>query len=92
MERRSGWRRAEQVAERLDLPPLITGMPVVELTGKRQLFMEQHRGVLSYSTELVEINGGSLVVRVVGAELQLLAMTETELRIGGRIDRVELVG
>lgn len=92
MERRSGWRRAEQVAERLDLPPLITGMPVVELTGKSQLFMEQHRGVLSYSTELVEINGGSLVVRVVGAELQLLAMTETELRIGGRIDRVELVG
>ncbi|MBE6990454.1 MAG: sporulation protein [Ruminococcaceae bacterium] len=91
MERR-GKRLVLEAMERLDLPGGIAGAPTVELTGNRELYMERHRGVLSYSTELVEINGGALMVRVSGAELQLLAMTEAELRIGGRIDKVELVG
>ena len=93
MELRNKWRAAELNAmERLDLPGGIAAVPTLELTGKRELFMERHRGVLAYSTELVEISGEGLVVRVIGAELELLAMTETELRIGGRIDKVELVG
>ena len=78
--------------ERLDLPVSLAGVPTLELTGNREFFMERHRGVLSYSTELVEINGGDLVIRVSGAQLQILAMTEEELRIGGRIEKVELVG
>ena len=52
--------------------------------------MCRHRGVLSYSTETVEIGGGSLTVRVIGTELQLVAMTEGELRLRGRIAAVEL--
>ena len=93
VEQRNRWRSAGLNAmERLDLPASLAGAPTVELMGNREFYMERHRGVLSYSTELVEINGGALVIRVSGAQLQLLAMTEEELRIGGRIDKVELVG
>ena len=94
VEWRKNWLSAGLDAmEKLDLPPgLAGGVPTVELSGNCQLYMAQHRGVLSYSTELVEINGGSLVVRVRGSDLQLLAMTDTELRLGGHITGVELVG
>lgn len=91
MER--GWlTRAGQAAmERLDLPGDIpAGVPHMELIGEREFFMCRHRGVLSYSTETVEIGGGSLTVRVIGTELQLVAMTEEELRLRGRIAAVEL--
>lgn len=91
MER--GWlTRAGQAAmERLDLPGDIpAGVPHMELIGEREFFMCRHRGVLSYSTEAVEIGGGSLTVRVIGTELQLVAMTEEELRLRGRIAAVEL--
>ena len=92
MELPNKWKEAPWSAmERLDLPAGIAGVPVLELTGNRELLMEHHRGVLSYSTERVEIHGGVLVVCVTGRDLQLLAMTEEELRLGGRIDRVELV-
>lgn len=81
-----------EAMERLDLPgELAVGVPHMELTGQRQFFMAQHKGVLSYSTELVEISGGSLVVRLMGRDLQLLAMTDEELRICGSIEKVELV-
>ena len=85
-------RMGAEAVDRLDLPPeLAYGMPQMELMGQRQFLMAQHKGVLSYSTELVEISGGSMVVRLTGHDLQLLAMTEEELRLGGVIEKVELV-
>lgn len=80
--------------ERLDLPgQLAADVPQMQLhRPKTTFYMLGHKGVLSYSTELIEISGGSILVRVVGEPPALLAMTEEELRIGGTVDRVELVG
>ena len=47
--------------------------------------------VPGYSTEAVDINGGSVIVRLTGRDLQLQAMTDEELRITGHIEKVELV-
>lgn len=90
---RGMWSRmGAEAVDRLDLPAeLAHGTPQMELMGQRQFFMARHKGVLSYSTELVEIGGGEMVVRVSGRELQLLAMTDEELRLGGQIEKVELV-
>lgn len=92
-EGRDRWAAAGlEAMERLDLPGgIAAGVPVMELTGNRRFVVEQHRGILSYSTELVEVNTGPLVVRISGTGLQLVAMTETDLRIDGRISAVELV-
>lgn len=86
-------RRAGQMAmERLDLPgDLPAGVPRVELIGDRELLMTQHRGVLAYSTETVDIGSGGLTVRVLGTGLQLVAMSSGELRLRGRIAAVELL-
>lgn len=81
-----------EAVERLNLPPeAAVGVPQVELYGNRQLYMAGHRGVISYSTEEVAVSGGSMTVRITGKDLQLAAMTEGELRLTGRIDRVELM-
>lgn len=90
---RGVWSRmGAQAVDRLDLPvELAHGMPQMELMGQRQFLMARHKGVLSYSTEVVEISAEELIVRVCGRELQLLAMTEEELRLGGEIEKVELV-
>ena len=90
---RGVWSRmGAQAVDRLDLPvELAHGMPQMELMGQRQFLMARHKGVLSYSTEVVEISAEGLIVRVCGRELQLLAMTEEELRLGGEIEKVELV-
>lgn len=82
----------QRAMEQLDLPGQLAGVPRMEVIGTGEFYMEHHSGVLSYSTELVEINGGVMVVRLSGQELQLLAMTESELRIGGKIEKMELIG
>ena len=82
----------KEALERLELPVNIAaGVARIELLGNRELYMDRHRGVLAYTTEAVDVNGGGVVVRVRGQDLQLLVMTEQELRITGKISGIELV-
>lgn len=75
-----------------DLPgDVLAGLPRMELIGREELRMEQHRGILSYGPEEIHISGGKMVVRVRGSGLELRAMTPTELLITGEIQGVELV-
>ena len=68
------------------------GLEVMDrLVGNRQFYMEQHRGVLRYSTEVIDIAAADMTVRITGRELQLLAMTDRELRISGTITAIELL-
>ena len=81
------------VAELFDLPAdVVAGLPRLELVGSRQLYLEHHTGILSYSQEQVDANTPTGVLRVRGSNLTLLAMTAGELRIGGHIDAVEWLG
>ena len=83
----------DSVAELFDLPAdIVAGLPHLELVGNRQLFLERHTGILGYSEEQIDVNTVSGVVRVRGQRLTLVAMTAEEVRIGGVISAVELVG
>jgi sporulation protein YqfC len=80
------------VAELFDLPAdVVAGLPRLEMVGSRQLYVEHHLGILSYSGERIDVNTSAGVLRVRGGELSLLAMTAEELRIGGSIAAVEWV-
>lgn len=93
----AGWKKklaqvGQEALDRLELPVNIAaGVARIELLGNRELYMDRHKGVLAYTTEEVDVNGGGIVVRVHGAGLQLLVMTEQELRITGKIMGIELV-
>ena len=92
-EKRKALRRGGMEAmERLDLPEnIVPRTPRMELVGNRSFYMDRHQGVISYATDVVDIAGGSVVVRLFGEGLEILVMTDDELRIEGHIDRVELV-
>jgi len=80
----------ERCAQAFDLPPEAVGVPKVELVGRNQLRMENHKGILAYGTEEVIISGGKLIVRVRGNGLELKAMTAEELLLMGDILSVEV--
>ena len=80
------------VAELFDLPAdVVAGLPRLEMVGSRQLYLEHHTGILSYSEEKIDVNTAACALRVRGRNLSLLAMTAEEVRIGGEIAAVEWV-
>lgn len=80
----------ERTAQVFDLPGEVAGLPRVELTGRHELRMENHRGILAYGREEIMVSGGKLMLRVRGEELELKAMNGSELLITGTILAVEL--
>lgn len=81
----------EKTAELLDLPAdALAGLPRLELVGDGELRMENHKGILAYGTEEIHVSGGSFIVKIVGQELELRAMTGLELLITGRIQQIQL--
>ena len=78
----------QDALERLELPVnLAKGVARIELLGNREVYMDRHCGVLAYTTENIDVNGGTVVVRFHGRELRLLVMTGQELRITGSCAR-----
>lgn len=63
----------------------------MEVLGDQQFYMENHRGIISYSGEEIDISGSGMIVRVKGEELVLVGMTAEALRIRGKITQVEWV-
>ena len=82
----------EKTAEVLDLPgDVVAGLPHMELTGSRELRMENHRGILAYGEDEIHISGGRMVVKVRGKGLELRSMNARELLITGAIRGVDLI-
>ena len=81
----------ERTAQFFDLPAdVVAGVPRLELVGTGELHMENHRGILAYGDREIHISGGAYIVKVVGEDLELRAMTGVELRITGKISGVQL--
>ena len=82
---------AELVAQLFSLPAdAVAGLPLLELTGDRQLRVEGHRGILAYDAREIHIGGGKVTIRVRGLGLELKVMNRLELLITGQITAVEL--
>lgn len=85
-----GW--MQRLAEGMELPgEAAPGLPLVEICGQRRVLIENHRGVLSYGTELIRVCVSYGAVEVRGCGLELARMTREQLVIQGRIDSVSLV-
>ena len=80
----------EELAERLEVPGQALGVVKVTLTGSGQALVEDHRGLLSYSRERVEIDARADRVGIDGEGLELKAMDREALLVTGRILSVEL--
>lgn len=82
----------EKAADVLDLPAdVLAGLPRLEILGCRHLLMENHKGIIEYGDEEIDLNGGQVIVKVRGKGLELRAMNASELSLGGIIFSIEFV-
>ena len=81
------WDRAAEVT---DLPPeALTNVPKLTVTGCRYAVVEYHRGLASYSEDCIEIEGGTMCLRLRGEGLELVAMNRELLILRGQIFSAE---
>ncbi len=74
-----------------DLPgePL-PGQSLLELTGDRQVLIENHRGVTQYSRERIGVKVSYGELLVCGRGLELARMSQGQLVVSGAVDSIQL--
>lgn len=80
----------EKAARRLEMPAdIVAGLPKLEIKGCREIYIENHRGILLYERDEMRINGGQVVIKLRGEGFIIKAMNATELRIEGLLFGVD---
>jgi len=79
-----------KAADMFDIPADVKGgLLHIETEGSRAAFFENHKGIVSLSEEEIEINSPDGSVFVSGQRLKVSAMNGEELRIAGKIEKIE---
>ncbi len=80
----------EKAANILNVPSeALAGTPRVTITGTGKAHIENHCGLLGYTTEEVLVNGRGVMIKLRGKNLELEAMSDMELLVVGTISSVE---
>ena len=78
-----------QLAEAFEIPQdALLDMPRITMIGDAQFYLENHRGIIEYTSEKVRVSvlGGSL--EITGANLVLKNIKQDEIAIQGMISQL----
>ena len=82
----------ELIVESLKLPKdTMLGAAIVTITGNREAFIENYKGILEYTTESIVLQGKNCKICFEGRRLSIDYYTNEEMKISGSIDSVRYV-
>lgn len=80
----------EVIAKGLSLPrDVVFGDFIVTLTGSKEVFIENYKGILSYDEKQISIQGNHVVLRICGTGLTIDYYSLEAMKVLGNIERLE---
>ena len=84
-----GEKKEKKINRLLEIPKEVySNSPNIILTGFEEMVIENNKGILEYEDYYVRINTYIGIVDVHGLNLKLEKMTEDNLKITGKIERI----
>ncbi len=78
--------------ETLKLPrEVILDLPLISVTGREELIIENFKGILEYSDKKIRINTKSGIIKITGKNLLLGQITSECLSIKGTLCSIEFI-
>ena len=82
-------RQKEIIVESLKLPKdTMLGDAIVTITGNREAFIENYKGILEYTKESIVLQGKNCKIAFQGKRLSIDYYTNEDMKIGGNIESV----
>lgn len=80
---------AANFIDALELPKdVMLGLPNIEIDGNRELFISNHRGILNYDRQNIEILAKDIHIEVKGKELYIESYSAEEIAITGYLEEI----
>ncbi len=89
---RNNKQTATKIIQGLDLPKdLFLGLPNISLVGNTEVYISNHRGILSYDEEMTNVLVKDYQIQIRGRNLSIFAYTKDDLTIRGFIRSLEFL-
>lgn len=80
------------MAEFLEIPKdLVLDLPKITVIGRNELYLENHRGIIEYSSQRLRINLSRGFLEILGEKLEIKALLPDEIKIWGEIRSFKFV-
>jgi len=90
MSRPKSHKIREQVIEQLELPKdFLLGEAIVTVTGRRELLIENYKGILNYEDSFIKIQAKNCRVIIIGRHLSIDYYTNEEMKISGFFEQIQ---
>lgn len=77
---------SKAMADFLEIPAdIVLDLPKLTITGRNQMYLENHKGIIEYSTTRMRINLTRGFLEINGENLEIQALMPDEMRIIGEI-------
>lgn len=77
------------MVESLKLPKdSLLGASIVTITGNTEVFVENYKGLLEYSSETILLQGKNCKIELTGKRLNIVYYTNEDMKISGSIYNV----
>ena len=79
----------ELVVESLKLPKdSLLGASIVTLTGNTEVFVENYKGIIEYTSQTILLQGKTCKIEISGKRLNIVYYTNEDMKISGCVDTV----
>lgn len=79
----------ELVVESLKLPKdSVLGASIVTITGNSDAFIENYKGIIEYTSEVILLQGKTCKIEICGKRLSIVYYTNEDMKISGWIERI----
>ena len=81
--------RKELVVESLKLPKdSLLGASIVTLTGNTEVFVENYKGIIEYTSQMILLQGKTCKIEICGRRLNIVYYTNEDMKINGCVEAV----
>lgn len=81
--------KKERIANSLKLPKdLVLGASIVTMIGKSEVWIENYRGILEYTSESIVLQAKTCQISVLGERLNIAYYTGEDMKITGLVHSV----
>jgi len=82
----------EKVAKMLEIPEeVVSDRPKITTVGWKEVFIENYRGIIEFTNEIVRINSNYGVITITGKNMKIREITSEDVIITGDIENIDYV-